>query len=213
MMRFGELRKLEFRHHPADVSTGACMQESDKRGHVQEHGAKNEAPAAGISHEAALVLPETLDITVTREILSLATRMAAALDISVPNERWPTVRVSESAQTSAYSLEDNSITIAKKHVNCGGTYAEEVTHFLKAITMPPPENPEENIVDMDYYMAFQEMCGRLGRDFAERLCAGSELAHLFVGSNEDEGGKDCGSSPGSRGETRELPTSPGSSDT
>jgi hypothetical protein len=159
------------------------MQESDKRGQAREEAVSNAGPAADLSRDAEL------GFSVTRDVLSLAARMASALGISVPDDRWPTVIVGDSSPTSSYSPDDNSITIAKKDLHNGSTYAEEVTHFLKAITTPPPEVREDNLLDVDHYKVVQEICGRLGRDFAERLCAGSALAHLFVGPKEDEGAK------------------------
>ena len=153
------------------------MQESDKR----KPGQDAATSAAALSPDAVLSLG------VTRDILSLGTRMAAALGISVPDDKWPTVIVSSSAQTSSYSPTANSITIRSNDVNLGSTYAEEVTHFLKCITTPPPldHSPESGAIED--YKRLQELCGRLGRDFAMRMSVGTDLEHLFVGTSTDDG--------------------------
>lgn len=153
------------------------MQESDKRKPVQDAT----APAADLLPDA------TLKLDVTRDMLSLATRMAAALDINVPDDKWPTVIVSSSAQTSSYSPSDNTIIIKSSDVNLGSTYAEEVTHFLKCITTPPPVDHSFESGAIADYKSLQELCGRLGRDFAKRMSVGTDLEHLFVGTSTDEG--------------------------
>ena len=153
------------------------MQESDKR----KPGQDATTSAAALSPDAVLSLG------VTRDILSLGTRMAAALGISVPDDKWPTVIVSSSAQTSSFSPTDNSITIRSNDVNLGSTYAEEVTHFLKCITTPPPLDHSLESGAIEDYKSLQELCGRLGRDFAMRMCVGSDLERLFVGASTDEG--------------------------
>ena len=157
------------------------MQESDKRGETKDGGTLSAHPSQDVAQNAAL------NLTATREVISLITHLAAALDIPVPEERWPTVIVNESAKLSSYSVDDNSITIAKRHLNDGATYAEEATHFLKGIISPPPKADETNSSEMEDYKIIQDFCGRLGRDFAKRICMGSELEHLFVGTSKDDG--------------------------
>lgn len=153
------------------------MRESDRRESVQDATAL----AAGLSPDA------TLKLDVTRDILSLATRMAAALDITVPDDKWPTVMVSSSAQTSSYSPSDNTIIIKSSDVNLGSTYAEEVTHFLKCITTPPPLDHSLESGAIEDYKSLQELCGRLGRDFAMRMSVGTDHEQLFVGTSTDDG--------------------------
>jgi hypothetical protein len=111
--------------------------------------------------------------------------MAEALDISVQNEKWPTILLSASAPSSFYSHSKNSITISPQHLHDGFIYGEEVAHFLRTFVCPPSESAsaDEKILDK----ATQEFFGRLGRDFAQRVCSGTPLSALFDGSTPQDG--------------------------
>lgn len=169
------------------------MRESGVRNKADVSEAPAEAHATNKSPEKAPVPTETptpdtpLHLSAQRDVLSLAALMAAALDISVPDTKWPSVTLSATAPTSSYSLTANSITIATRHLNNGFIYGEEVAHFLRTLMFPPPPSesapPEERIL----YRATQELCGRMGRDFALKISEGSHLSALFEGTNQREG--------------------------
>lgn len=157
------------------------MRESDKRVLTDQQATSSPDRAESLGQDTALQL------TIQRDVLSLATRMAEALNITIPDDRWPTVAVSDTAPTSKYSLGDNSITIASRHLNDGFTYAEEITHFLKTILSPPTTDQVDTSDEMVDYKTLHELCGRLGRNFAHRICEGTELEHLFKKPSEGDG--------------------------
>lgn len=169
------------------------MRESGVKDKAEISTARAAAQATDQPTEKAPVPTETptpdtsLHLSAQRDVLSLAARMAAALDISVPDSKWPSVTLSATAPTSSYSLTENSITIATRHLNNGFIYGEEVAHFLRTLMFPPPPSestpPEERML----YRATQELCGRMGRDFAHKISEGSPLSTVFEGTSAREG--------------------------